>query len=156
MLPEAAEVHLPWLRTHLADYGDDVRARLLAGLLLPSTAHVTGMRARRWYCHELRKVLDRVDVLAAPEMPTVPPPIDDLNVDLRGERIPYRLSLIPFNSPWSLAGLPVLSVPAGFVDDLPVGLALVGRPRDEVTLLSAAYTLQTVTDWHERRPALPA
>ena len=35
MLPEAAEAHLPWLRTRLADYGADVRARLLAGLLLP-------------------------------------------------------------------------------------------------------------------------
>jgi aspartyl-tRNA(Asn)/glutamyl-tRNA(Gln) amidotransferase subunit A len=156
MLPEAAEAHLPWLRTHLADYGADVRARLLAGLLMPSTAHVTGMRARRWFCGELGKVLDRVTVLAAPEMPTVPPPIDDLNVELRGERIPYRLSLIPYNSAWSLAGLPVVSVPAGFVDELPVGLALVGRPRDELTLLSAAYTLQTVTDWHERRPALQA
>jgi aspartyl-tRNA(Asn)/glutamyl-tRNA(Gln) amidotransferase subunit A len=154
MLPEAAEAHLPWLRSHLADYGEDVRARLLAGLLLPSTAHVTGLRGRRWFCDEIRKTLDRVDVLAAPEMPTIPPPIDDLSVELRGERIPYRLSLIPFNSPWSLAGLPVVSIPAGFVDDLPVGLALVGRPRDELTLLSAAFTLQTVTDWHERRPPL--
>ena len=35
MLPEAAEAHLAWLRTRLADYGADVRARLLAGLLLP-------------------------------------------------------------------------------------------------------------------------
>src|SRR5262249_37217390 len=58
---EAAEVHLPWMRTQLADYGDDVRARLLAGLLLPATAHVTGLRARRWFCDELSAVFDRVD-----------------------------------------------------------------------------------------------
>ena len=57
MLPEAAEVHLPWLRTRLADYGADVRARLLAGLLLPSTAYVTGLRARRWFRDELDRVL---------------------------------------------------------------------------------------------------
>jgi len=48
MLPEAAAVHKHWLRTKLADYGPDVRARALAGLLLPSTAHVTGLRARNW------------------------------------------------------------------------------------------------------------
>src|SRR5262249_61165862 len=48
MLPEAAAVHLDWLRTRLADYGPDVRARALAGLLLPSPAYVTGRRARNW------------------------------------------------------------------------------------------------------------
>ena len=152
MLPEAAEVHLPWLRTRLADYGDDVRARLLAGLLMPGTAHVTGLRARRWFCDELRKVFERVDLLVHPEMPVVPPRIDDLTVELGGERMPYRLALIPFNSPWSLAGVPAASVPAGFVDGLPLGLAIVGRARDEQTVLRAAHVYQCATDWHERRP----
>ncbi len=152
MLPEAAEVHLPWLRTRLADYGDDVRARLLAGLLMPGTAHVTGLRARRWFCDELRNVFERVDLLVHPEMPVVPPRIDDLTVELGGERMPYRLALIPFNSPWSLAGVPAASVPAGFVDGLPLGLAIVGRPRDEQTVLRAAHVYQCATDWHERRP----
>src|SRR5439155_25635342 len=149
MLTEAAELHLPWLRTRLGDYGDDVRARLLAGLLLPGTAHVTGLRARRWFYDELRAVFERVDLLAAPEMPVVAPPIGEADVEVHGERIPYRLSLIPFNSPWSLAGLPVASVPAGFVGGLPLGLALVGRPRDEQTVLQAAHTFQCATDWHE-------
>jgi aspartyl-tRNA(Asn)/glutamyl-tRNA(Gln) amidotransferase subunit A len=152
MLPEAAEVHLPWLRTRIADYGEDVRARLLAGLLMPATAHVTGLRARRWFRDELGRLFDRVDLLAAPEMPIVPPPIGRNDVDVRGERMPYRLSLIPFNSPWALAGLPVASMPAGFVDGLPVGLALVGRPGEEATVLQAVHAFQRATDWHERRP----
>ena len=154
MLPEAAEVHLPWLRKRFGDYGSDVRARLLAGLLMPATAHVTGLRARRWYRDELLKVFERVDVLAAPEMPIVAPPIGDADVEIKGERMPYRLALIPFNSPWSLPGLPVVSVPAGFVEGLPVGLALVGKPRDEQTILQAAHAFQRATDWHERRPPL--
>jgi len=152
MLPEAAEVHLPWLRAHLDDYGADVRSRLLAGLLLPSTAHVTGLRARRWFLDELRVPFDRFDLLVSPEMPIVAPPIGQNEVEVNGKRMPYRLSLIPFNSPWTLAGVPVASVPAGFVDGLPVGLALVGRPRDEATVLRAAHTFQRATDWHERRP----
>jgi aspartyl-tRNA(Asn)/glutamyl-tRNA(Gln) amidotransferase subunit A len=155
MLPEAAEAHLPWLRRRLADYGADVRARLLAGLLLPATAHVTGLRAKRWYSAELDRVFEHVDLLAAPEMPVVAPPIDQDDVELHGQRVPYRLSLIPFNSPWSLPGLPVVSVPAGFVDGLPVGLALVGRRFEEATMLRAAHSLQQATDWHERRPPVP-
>jgi aspartyl-tRNA(Asn)/glutamyl-tRNA(Gln) amidotransferase subunit A len=154
MLPEAAEVHLPWLRTKLGDYGADVRARLLAGLLMPGTAHVTGLRARRWFLDELGKVFERFDLLVHPEMPVVPPPIDDLTVELGGERIPYRLALIPFNSPWSLAGVPAASVPAGLVDGLPLGLAIVGRAQEDATVLRAAHALQSATDWHLQRPPL--
>jgi Asp-tRNA(Asn)/Glu-tRNA(Gln) amidotransferase A subunit family amidase len=87
-------------------------------------------------------------------MPIVPPPIGENEVEVNGERMPYRLSLIPFNSPWSLAGLPVVSTPAGFVDTLPVGLALVGRDREERTVLRVAHALQRATDWHEQRPQL--
>ena len=152
MLPEAAQAHLARLRTRLADYGPDVRVRLLAGLLLPATAHVTGERARRWFCDELAGTLDSFDLLALPAMPVVPPRIGDDSVDVRGERLLYRLALIPFNSPWALAGLPVASVPCGFVDGLPVGLALVGRPRGEATVLRAAHAYQRETDWHDRRP----
>jgi aspartyl-tRNA(Asn)/glutamyl-tRNA(Gln) amidotransferase subunit A len=85
-------------------------------------------------------------------MPVLPPLIGEETVELRGERIPYRLALIPFNSRWALAGSPVASVPCGFVDDLPVGLAIVGRPGADAVVLRAAAAFQTVTDWHERRP----
>jgi aspartyl-tRNA(Asn)/glutamyl-tRNA(Gln) amidotransferase subunit A len=153
MLPEASSVHLPWLRERLAEYGADVRARLLAGLFLPATAYVTGLRARRRYRSGLDGLLERYDLLAAPAMPVVAPRIGDDTVTVRGETIPYRLSLIPFNSPWSLAGLPAASVPCGFVEGLPVGLALVGRPFAEETVLRAAHAYQGQTDWHERRPA---
>jgi len=153
MLPEATSVHLPWLRTRLSDYGADVRARLLAGLLLPATAYPTGMRLRARYQAGLEAVFARFDLLVAPAMPIVAPPIGDESVVVRGETIPYRLSLIPFNSPWSLAGVPAASVPCGFVDGLPVGLAVVGRRFAEESVLRAAHAYQQVTEWHERRPS---
>ena len=145
MLPEAASVHLPWLRTRLGEYGPDVRARLLAGLFLPATAYVEGTRLRRRYRSELASVFERCDLLAAPAMPVVAPPI-------AADATAYRRALIPFNSPWSLAGLPVASVPCGFVDGLPVGLALVGRRYADATVLRAAHAYQQATDWRERRP----
>ncbi len=113
---------------------------------------MTGLRARRVYCAGVDRLLERFDLLAAPTMPVPAPRIGESEIELRGERVPYRLALIPFNSPWSLAGLPVLSVPCGFVDGLPVGLALVGRRRSEETALRAGHAFQRLTDWHERRP----
>ena len=156
MLPEAAEAHLPWLRTKLADYGADVRARLLAGLLLPSSAPITGQRARRALAEEARPLFERYDLLAAPEMPLVAPRIGEDPVEVDGHELAYRLSLIPYNSPWSCLGVPTASVPCGFVDGLPVGLALTGRRLGEATVLRAAHAYQQVTDWHERRPPSPA
>jgi aspartyl-tRNA(Asn)/glutamyl-tRNA(Gln) amidotransferase subunit A len=153
MLPEAAQAHLGWLRTRLPDYGADVRARLLAGLLLPGTAYVTGLRARSWYLDELANLLDRYDLLAHPAMPIVAPRIGEETVEVAGTEVAYRLALIPYNSPWTLGGVPAASVPCGFADGLPVGLALVGRRLAEATVLRAAHSLQRVTDWHERRPA---
>ena len=151
---EATAAHNEWLRTRLPDYGEDVRARLLVGLFLPSTLYVTGQRARRVAFEEMQRVFDRVDVLAAPTMPVLPPRIGTETVELRGRETLYRLALIPYNSPWSLVGSPAASVPCGFVEGLPVGLALVGPRLGEPTVLRAAHALQQATDWHERRPAL--
>src|SRR5205823_10701723 len=104
LLPEATAVHLRWLRTRLADYGPDVRARLLAGLFLPSTAHVTGVRAQRWARDEYRRALAPYDLLVAPAMATTAPRLAAIPRE-------FRLSIIPYNTPASLLGLPVTVVP---------------------------------------------
>jgi aspartyl-tRNA(Asn)/glutamyl-tRNA(Gln) amidotransferase subunit A len=152
MLPEATSAHAAWLRTRLPDYGSDVRARLLAGLFLPATAYVTGARARELYRAALATVFERFDLLVAPTMPVVAPRLEEEEVSIAGTTVPYRLSLIPFNSPWSLAGLPVASVPCGLADGLPVGLALAGRPREDALVLRAAHAYQSATAWHELAP----
>lgn len=111
--------------------------------------------ARRALAHEARPLFERFDLLAAPEMPIVAPRIGEDPIDVAGQSLPYRLSLIPFNSPWSCLGVPTVSVPCGLVDGLPVGLALTGRRLDEATVLRAAHAYQQVTDWHERQPPDP-
>jgi aspartyl-tRNA(Asn)/glutamyl-tRNA(Gln) amidotransferase subunit A len=145
MLPEATAAHGQWLRTRLADYGPDVRARLLAGLFLPSTAHVTGLRARRWARQEFERELGEYDLLVAPAMPTTAPRLDAIPPD-------YRLNLMPYNSPAALLGLPVTVLPCGFVEGLPVGLALWGRRGEDVVPLRIADAYQQGSDWHLRTP----
>jgi aspartyl-tRNA(Asn)/glutamyl-tRNA(Gln) amidotransferase subunit A len=149
MLPEATAAHGQWLRTRLADYGPDVRARLLAGLFLPPTAYVTGLRARRWARQEFERELGEYDLLVAPAMPTTAPRLDAIPPD-------YRLQLIPYNSPAALLGLPVTAVPCGLVEGLPVGLALWGRHGEDGVPLRVADAYQQSTDWHLRTPVDPA
>ncbi|MHB8516593.1 MAG: amidase family protein, partial [Dehalococcoidia bacterium] len=54
----------------------------------------------------------------------------------------------------NIAGLPGISVPCGFVDGLPVGLQIIGKPFDETTVLRAARAYERTQSWGERRPAL--
>jgi aspartyl-tRNA(Asn)/glutamyl-tRNA(Gln) amidotransferase subunit A len=152
--PEATEVHMEWLRTRLADYDPDVRARLLVGLFVTPETREAGRRAREAAVEEMRRVFEQVELLAAPTMPVLPPRIGSETVELRGRETLHRLALIPYNSPWSLVGSPAASVPCGLVAGLPVGLALVGSRLGEATVLRVAHTFQQATDWHERRPAL--
>ena len=149
MLPEATARHLAWMRTRLGDYGPDVRVRLLAGLMLPATAHVTGLRARRWAREAFERELGAYDLLVAPAMPTTPPRLDAIPAT-------YRLELMPYNSPAALFALPVTVVPCGIVDGLPVGLALTGRRGEDGVSLAAAEQFQQATEWHLKRPFDPA
>lgn len=161
-LPEATSVHLPWLRSRLADYGQDVRIRALAGLHVPPTGYVTAQRARRVIADAFRGLFERHDVLVHPTMPMIAPRLVEGGIEVDGlvglgsdaaiGEDAYRLAAIRYTAPWSLVGYPAATVPCGFVDGLPVGLCLVGPRLGEVRVLRAADAYQRATDWHERIP----
>jgi aspartyl-tRNA(Asn)/glutamyl-tRNA(Gln) amidotransferase subunit A len=54
--------------------------------------------------------------------------------------------------PINIAGLPAISVPAGFANELPIGMQIIGKPFDEETILKIAHAYQQATEWHKRRP----
>jgi aspartyl-tRNA(Asn)/glutamyl-tRNA(Gln) amidotransferase subunit A len=165
--PEAAAVHLEWLRTRLEDYGADVRGRLLAGLFVPATAYLTALRVRGVVAAGFRAALAGVDCLAAPTLPVVAPRVDNGSVvfdataadrpDAVAENL-FRQGLLRYTAPWSLVGWPVVSVPCGFVDGLPVGLSFIGPRFRESASLRAAAVFQRLSDWHLQDPpeAMPA
>jgi aspartyl-tRNA(Asn)/glutamyl-tRNA(Gln) amidotransferase subunit A len=92
---------------------------------------------------------ERVDVVAMPTSPTPPFRLGEKTDD------PLQMYLADvFTVSANLAGVPAISVPCGFSDQLPIGLQLTGRLFDEATLLRVADAYQRVTDWHERAPAI--
>ncbi|MFN8187662.1 MAG: amidase [Gaiellales bacterium] len=160
--PEATSVHLPWLRTRLADYGPDVRIRALAGLHWPPTVYVTGQRARRLIAEAFHRVFERFDLLVQPAMPMIAPRLGETGIEVDGleglgsdaaiGEDAYRLAAIRYTAPWSLVGFPAAAVPCGVVAGMPVGLSLVGPRLADALVLRAAHAFQRVTDWHERLP----
>jgi aspartyl-tRNA(Asn)/glutamyl-tRNA(Gln) amidotransferase subunit A len=60
--------------------------------------------------------------------------------------------LTPTISMWALSGTPVIALPAGFSEGLPIGVQLVGKPLAEATVLAAAHAFQQATTWHLERP----
>jgi aspartyl-tRNA(Asn)/glutamyl-tRNA(Gln) amidotransferase subunit A len=101
---------------------------------------------------DFQTCFQRCDLIAGPVAPTVAWKLGGQGDD------PVKAYLADiFTLPASLAGLPGMSVPAGFADSgegppMPVGLQLMGNYFDEATLLQTAHALQQVTDFHLRVP----
>ena len=156
---EAAAWHHRTLATRGDEYDAGTRRRLVTAALLPATLGQQAARARAAIRTQLWDALGRFDVLLAPTAPTAAPPIASAQAPIAsraeaGRRFFNRRS---YTTPASLAGVPALSLPCGFTaGGLPIGLQLIGRRFDEVTLLRAGRAYERETDWHTRRPPLPA
>jgi aspartyl-tRNA(Asn)/glutamyl-tRNA(Gln) amidotransferase subunit A len=150
LFSEASAYHEQRLRERPEDYGGDVRERLLIGVTYPATAYVNAQRVRTLVRAAFLDTLAEVDMLLAPATQTTAPPIAGFTANTRA-------GLTRLTTPINLAGLPSLALPCGFDRaGLPIGMQLIGRPFDEETVLRAGQAYQRVTDWHTRRPALPA
>jgi aspartyl-tRNA(Asn)/glutamyl-tRNA(Gln) amidotransferase subunit A len=115
--------------------------------------YLKAMRVRTLVQKELRKLLSQVDVLLAPSRfgpaSKVSDPLDRRSSDRPLPKVQGLGALIPAGN---LAGLPALSLPRGFADNLPVAIQLVGLPFSENTLIAVGKEFQSRADWHRPRP----
>lgn len=151
---EAVTIHREWLRTRPQDYGDQVRARLEAGLMIPAAYYLDAMRARGPMLDDFSaKVFGACDMMLAPVTDSAAPTIDETAFG-PGPDLGAKLGrFTKFTRCINYLGLPGLSVPAGFAaNGLPVGFQLVGRAFDEATLFAAGHAYQQATEWHRRVP----
>jgi aspartyl-tRNA(Asn)/glutamyl-tRNA(Gln) amidotransferase subunit A len=154
VIPEAQEIHAHALRTRRADFGADVLA-LLSGPAPDTPALMTALRGRDELCAAMRMALETVDLLVTPTTPIVAARIGQETVRYGGAEESVLNAMIRCTAPFNATGLPALSLPCGFTRaGLPVGLQLVARPFDEVTLVRAGHAYEQATGWHERRPPL--
>ena len=152
---EAASLHAPWLRTRPQDYTPQVRNRLENGL---GYSAVEYLEALRWRGPALAAHLDAigdVDIVLAPASRSAAPTIADTDVGGGPNAEQLVVSTMQFMRPVNYLGLPVLTVPAGWSNGLPVGLQLIGRPFGDETCIALGRAFQQATDHHTRIPLLP-
>lgn len=142
-----------YTRSRAEGFGAEVQRRILVGTFALSAGYydayyLKAQQIRRLISDDFRRAFDQVDVIAGPTSPTVAFNLGE-KVD---DPITMYLSDI-YTIAVNLAGLPSLSLPAGFVGQRPVGLQLIGNYFAEERLLSVAHRYQQVTDWHNRVPA---
>jgi aspartyl-tRNA(Asn)/glutamyl-tRNA(Gln) amidotransferase subunit A len=143
-----------YMKSRSEGFGPEVKRRIMIGTYVLSHGYydayyLQAQKLRRMIAEDFQRCFGSCDVIAGPVAPTVAWRIGEQGDD------PVKAYLADvFTLPASLAGLPGMSVPAGFGDrGMPVGLQLIGNYWQEGALLHAAHALQQATDWHRRAPA---
>ncbi|MET3374398.1 aspartyl-tRNA(Asn)/glutamyl-tRNA(Gln) amidotransferase subunit A [Variovorax boronicumulans] len=139
-------------RTRAEGFGDEVKRRIMIGTYVLSHGYydayyLQAQKVRRMIADDFQQALTQCDVIAGPAAPTTAWKIGEHGDDPVAD---YLADI--FTLPASLAGLPGMSVPAGFDAGMPVGLQLIGNYFGEAKLLNAAHRFQQATDWHLRTP----
>ncbi len=136
-------------------FGDEVKRRIMLGTYALSTGYydayyLKALKVRTLLRREFDEAFERFDVLAGLVSPTP--------AFLLGEKTdnPFEMYLADiFTLPANIAGIPGMSLPAGFVERdgalLPVGLQLLAKPFDEASILRAAHAYEQATNWHNER-----
>ena len=138
-------------------FGDEATRRIMIGTYVLSHGYydayyLKAQKIRRLIAQDFQKAFSQCDVIAGPVSPTVAWKIGEKSADPVAN---YLADIYTLSS--SLAGLPGMSVPAGFgAHGMPVGLQLIGNYFKEAQLLGAAHQFQLATDWHMRKPGSAA
>ncbi|MBA7562191.1 Glutamyl-tRNA(Gln) amidotransferase subunit A [subsurface metagenome] len=139
-------------KTRQYGFGAEVKRRIMLGTYALSAGYydayyLKAQKVRTLIRQEFDQAFEKFDALVTPTSPTVPFKI--------GERVddPLQMYLSDVCTlPINIAGLPAISIPAGFADGLPIGMQIIGKPFAEETILKIAYAYQQATDWHKRKP----
>ena len=135
-------------------FGDEATRRIMIGTYVLSHGYydayyLKAQKIRRLIAEDFQKAFTQCDVIAGPVSPTVAWKIGE---NAKDPVASYLADIYTLSS--SLAGLPGMSIPAGFgAYGMPVGLQLIGNYFKEAQLLGAAHQFQLATDWHQRQPS---
>ena len=133
-------------------FGPEVKRRIMTGTYVLSAGYfdayyLKAQKVRRLITDDFRAAFDQVDLVIGPTTPT---PAFAIGAKMDDPVTMYLNDIYTIGA--NLAGLPGVSLPCGFVDELPMGLQLVGPHFAEAKLFNAAHGYQQSTDWHTRAP----
>lgn len=151
---EGAAVHQKTFAERREDYGEDQRPLFDQGLEIRAVEYFAAERRRQEFTAEMEGILDDVDALLAPAVAVPPAPIGASTLKLAGEEVDVRAATTRNSRGLNLTGLPILTLPCGFTEGLPVGLQIVGAQLAESQILQIGHAYQSATAWHEQRPEL--
>jgi len=139
-------------RTRGEGFGEEVKRRIMIGAYTLSAGfydayYVKAQKIRHLISDDFKRAFEKVDVIMGPTTPTTAFKIGEKTND----PVTMYLSDI-YTIAVNLAGLPGMSVPAGFANGMPVGLQIIGNYFDESRLLNVAHQFQQITDWHTKTP----
>ncbi|MFO1350690.1 MAG: Asp-tRNA(Asn)/Glu-tRNA(Gln) amidotransferase subunit GatA [Gammaproteobacteria bacterium] len=141
-----------YTRSRGEGFGTEVKRRIMIGTYALSAGYYDAyyrkaQQIRRLISDDFQHAFQRVDVIMGPTFPT---PAFKLGARLDDPVTMYLSDIYTVSV--NLAGLPALSIPAGFIAGLPVGLQIIGDYFTEAKLLNIAHRYQQETDWHKRAP----
>ncbi len=151
--PEYQDLVDMYSKTRAQGFGAEVKRRILIGTYVLSAGYydayyLQAQKLRRLITDDFNRAFEKCDVIMGPTSPTTA-----FNLGAKkDDPVAMYLSDI-YTISVNLAGLPGMSIPAGFgADGRPVGLQLIGKYFDEARLLNAAHQYQQTTDWHQCTP----
>lgn len=139
---ETSTAHHGALRERPHDYGEDVRFLLECGEIPSAVDYLEAQQLRARLRRSLADVYEHVDVLVAPTLPIRTPDIGQATSFINGRAVDTVEALMRLVGPANLLGLPSLSVPCGLVDDMPVGLQIIGPPLGEQAVLNVGRAVE--------------
>lgn len=141
-----------YTRSREEGFGPEVQRRIMVGTYALSSGYYDAyykkaQQLRRLIAEDFSAAFEQVDVIAGPTTPGVAFALGEKTDDPTAMYLEdiYTLAV-------NLAGLPAMSIPAGFHSDMPVGLQLIGRHFNESLLLAAAHQFQQRSAWHREHP----
>jgi aspartyl-tRNA(Asn)/glutamyl-tRNA(Gln) amidotransferase subunit A len=153
-LPGARDIVEMESRTRAAGFGKEVKRRIMLGTYALSAGYYDAyygqaLRVRTLVARDFQQAFQTVDAIVAPTTPGMA-----FKIGEKEDPLQMYLNDV-FTIPTSLAGLPGVSLPAGFtLAGLPIGLQVIGKAYDEATVLRVAHAYERATDWHARKPTL--
>lgn len=146
---KATNINDLYVKSRTEGFGLEVRSRIIQGYHFLSNVcyeefYLKAIKVRTLLIQDVNKAFEKVDVIATPGAPTIAFKL--------GSKLPeiekYQADLM--HAVANMAGLPALSIPCGFVQDMPVGIHFLGKVLDENSILKAAYTYEQSTDFHKK------